>query len=80
MDLVIVQRGNLERFRALERAYRSSPSVHVIWDRRMGDRRQASSPVAQDRRRHERRGPPRASWTTGGYVFVEQKPDKSRTA
>ncbi len=79
MDLVIVQRGNVERFRALEGAYRSNPSVHVMWDRRVRDRRQNEALVCQERRSGERRGAPPASWITQGYVFVEHAPAAART-
>lgn len=71
MDLVIVRRGNLERFRFLEDTYRSRTSARVIWDRRFDDRRQHDQIVPVDRRRGSRRGPPPASWDTMSFVFVE---------
>ena len=75
MDLVIVRRGETERFRFLQDTYRSRMSAHVIWDRRSGDRRQREEPVTEDRRRGDRRGRPPATWRTMGFVFVEAPRD-----
>ncbi len=72
MELIIVRRGDTERFHFLQEIYRSQPSVHVIWDRRVADRRRAASPVGNERRQSDRRAAPPRSWTTMGFIFVEQ--------
>ncbi len=72
MELIIVRRGDTERFHFLQEIYRSQPSVRVIWDRRLVERRRSSSPaVSRDRRTGERRTALPRSWTTMGFVFVE---------
>ncbi len=71
MELIIVRRGDVDRFHFLQEIYRSQPSVHVMWDRRLADRRQSAAPAMSERRESERRSTPPRSWTTMGFVFVE---------
>ncbi len=71
MELIIVRRGDIERFHFLQEIYRSQPAVRVMWDRRVAERRQSSWPVDWERRRGERRSSLPRSWTTMGFVFVE---------
>ena len=75
MDLVIVRRGDTERFRFFQNTYHSYPHVRVTWDRRSTERRQRDELVTLDRRHGERRGPSPATWRTMGYVFVETPRD-----
>lgn len=69
--LIVVRRGALERFETLRREFRSD-EVSVIWDRRLGDRRQRGArPVgASERRRGERRAPAPASWHLLDFVVT----------
>jgi Cu/Ag efflux protein CusF len=75
LSLIAVRRGEQELFQLLESRFRSA-GVEVIWDRRKGERRQESGPVAvrPDRRHFERRAAPAATWAALGVVLV-QEPD-----
>ncbi len=78
MELIIVRRGDTDRFHFLQEIYRSQPSVRVMWDRRVNDRRQWSTPAVPERRQSERRSTPPRSWTTMGFVFVELPDEASQ--
>lgn len=68
MPLVIVQRGKFAAFDRLTRALAGDPTVRVIWDRRLRDRRQTAAAVAADRRRIDRRSA--RAWTHDQYVVI----------
>ena len=70
MSLVIVQRGKLATFELLARTFARDPTVRLVWDRREHDRREAASPVPEDRRRRDRRASPPASWERFQYLVV----------
>ena len=78
MQFVIVQRGKLATFELLARTFADDATVHVIWDRRARDRRQAEAPVHEDRRRQDRRCSPPSSWEHFQFVLVSP-PSTSRT-
>jgi hypothetical protein len=53
---VIVRRGHIALFAALQKRYATDPNRHVIWDRRSGgDRRIALLRITVERRRGQRR-------------------------
>ena len=55
---VIVQRGQVALFAALQKRYATDPNRQVIWDGRRGeDRRIARLPITVERRREQRRMP-----------------------
>ena len=56
--LFIVARNNPAMFDYLRHHFADAPEVDVLLDRRMGERRQNTSPVREDRRRGERRARP----------------------
>lgn len=68
---VIVRRGDLATFALLERTFTDHPGVAVMWDRRLGDRRQAARPNTGNERR---RNPP-VQWQQLNYLIV---PDPER--
>ena len=67
--VMIVRRGEPDRFRVLQQTLAAEP-VQLIWDRRLRDRRRARGSAAPDRRRKERRRLTPSTWTTLGFVFV----------
>jgi len=72
MTLIIVRRGDRDRFRFLQDTYHSLSSVRVIWDRRVNERRGCEVPVAPDRRCAERRGLPPSTWERMGFIYLEE--------
>jgi hypothetical protein len=68
--LAVVQRGRPGAYESLERHVSPDDMVHVISDRRLGDRREAAGPALAERRRAERRSPPPATWITRGFLLV----------
>jgi regulator of replication initiation timing len=53
--LMIVARGDVQRFNQVRILFRQEPTVHVMLDRRQGERRRAGGPAAMERRRTDRR-------------------------
>ena len=79
--LVIVRRGETEVFERLKAQFAGTPNVHVVWDRRVRDRRVIIQDVDNERRRGERRAPLDATmWTTRGYFLARQHPIAPGTA
>ena len=69
--VVIVRRGQFATFELLARTFTDDPSVHIIWDRRMGDRRQSSAgPTDDERRQADRRRTPPHQWGQLHYIVV----------
>jgi hypothetical protein len=71
--LVIVRRGEPDRFQALETIFETDPEVTVCWDRRQAWRRLGRQPPpdAPDRRRtRDRRRPPPVTWTALDFVVA----------
>jgi hypothetical protein len=73
--LMVVQRGDLDRFRFLSTTFRDRP-VEVVWDRRVGDRRRSADASAVDRRAGDRRNTPPASWDNLGFLVARRELDK----
>ncbi len=72
--LMVVQRGELERFRFLCSTFRD-PSVEVVWDRRVAERRATTMVPASDRRRADRRSSTPPSWNNLGFLVARRKSD-----
>ena len=68
--LVIVRRGHFATFELLTRTFADDPSVQIIWDRRIAERRLAvESPAEIDRRRSDRRRVPPTQWGQLNYMI-----------
>jgi hypothetical protein len=65
---ILVKRGDFQRYDLIHRAF--SDKLPVMWERRHGDRRQATQPIHNQRRQSERRGPPPACWVALGFVVA----------
>jgi len=79
--LVIVRRGETEVFERLKAQFAGMPNVHVIWDRRVRDRRVIIQDVEGERRRGERRAPVDATmWMTRGYFIARPHSPAADTA
>lgn len=70
--LVVVRRGHFATFELLTRTFAGDPDVQIIWDRRMGERRQSAGTAEQDRRggKDRRRVPP-TQWSQLNYMFAQ---------
>jgi hypothetical protein len=69
--LVIVRRGHFATYELLSRTFAGDATVQVIWDRRVGERRQApQSPGTDDRRRSDRRRVARTLWGPLDYMIA----------
>jgi len=68
--LVIVRRGHFATFELLTRTFADDPSVQIIWDRRLGQRRRAENRVSGDRRRSDRRRMPPVQWGQMNYMIA----------
>lgn len=69
--VIVVRAGAIDRFAALQTAFRPE-GVDVVWDRRTFDRRRGNgdAPAARERRRQDRRGPVPASWALLDFLVV----------
>ncbi len=70
--LMIVQRGDTERFRFLCSTFKHKP-VEVLWDRRTAERRKVADTPATDRRKVDRRSPPPSSWNNLGFLVARNR-------
>jgi hypothetical protein len=69
--LVVVRRGHFATFELLTRTFADDPSVRIIWDRRLGERRRTTDGVGDaDRRRADRRRQPPAQWRQLNYMIA----------
>ena len=77
--LVIVRRGHFATFELLSRTFADDPSVHIVWDRRMGERRRsAEGPGDGERRRSsDRRRVPPIQWGQLNYIVATESPQPS---
>jgi len=73
--LMVVQRGDHDRFRFLSTTFRDRP-VQVMFDRRVGDRRRSGEDAAVDRRSGDRRNRPPSSWDNLGFLVARRELDK----
>jgi hypothetical protein len=73
--LVIVRRGHFATFELLTRTFADDPSVQVIWDRRMGERRRSADGRGNDERRAtvDRRRVPPLQWGQINYMVAEER-------
>jgi hypothetical protein len=76
MRVIFVKRGQYSTYNVLVSRCQALPDVDVRWDRRLEDRRSRNVPIGDDRRRDDRRGPPKTDCTPNGYSVVDE-PDKS---
>lgn len=69
--LVIVRRGHFATFELLTRTFADDPSVQIIWDRRIGERRQEpTNSAASECRRSDRRRIPPTQWGQLNYMIA----------
>ena len=70
--LVIVRRGHFATFELLSRTFADDSGVQIVWDRRMGERRQeARGPGTGERRAYsDRRRLPSSQWGQLNYVVA----------
>jgi hypothetical protein len=69
--LVIVRRGHFATFELLTRTFADDPSVQIIWDRRIGERRRASDGAGDaERRQSDRRRTPPSQWGQLNYMVA----------
>jgi hypothetical protein len=69
--LVIVRRGHFATFELLTRTFAGDPSVQIIWDRRIGERRVAEDAHGDERRHSDRRRVPPSQWGQLNYMIAE---------
>lgn len=78
-QLMIVRRGQLDRFLSLRDTFGREPiRAQVIWDRRKGERRTSSMTAATERRQRDRRGASPSTWTALDFVVVRNERDNGR--
>jgi hypothetical protein len=71
--LVIVRRGHFATFELLTRTFADDPTVQIIWDRRVGERRRtADGHGTNDRRRSDRRRVPPVQWGQLNYMIATE--------
>jgi hypothetical protein len=71
--LVIVRRGHFATFELLTRSFAGDPSVQIIWDRRMGERRRSTDPPGHsERRSSDRRRTPPPQWGQLNYMVAPE--------
>jgi hypothetical protein len=68
---IFVRIGALKRFHVLKQKTAELP-VTVSWDRRRGERRQASDSPQADQRKSDRRATPPFTWQVADFVVVEE--------
>jgi hypothetical protein len=69
--MVIVRRGHFATYELLTRTFAGDPTVQLMWDRRMGERRQGVARTASDdRRRSDRRRMPPLQWGQLNYMIA----------
>jgi hypothetical protein len=74
--LMVVQRGDQDRFRFLNSTF-GDREVDVVWDRRVSDRRRSDDGDAPlNRRSSDRRQAPPTSWNNLGFLVARRELDK----
>jgi hypothetical protein len=69
--LVVVRRGQFGTFELLARTFAGDPTVQIIWDRRVTERRRSDDgPDSPERRRSDRRRVPPSEWGRLHYVVT----------
>jgi hypothetical protein len=71
--LVIVRRGHFATFELLTRTFAGDPSVQIVWDRRMGERRRSTAGPGDAERRGsaDRRRVPPLQWGQLNYMVAD---------
>jgi hypothetical protein len=70
---VIVRRGHFATFELLIRAFADDPTVEIMWDRRVGERRQSANRERDgERRRSDRRKIPPMQWGQLNYIIATE--------
>src|SRR5262245_56006179 len=70
--LIVIRRGDGDTFnRILSAPERWPPGTAAIFDRRDHERRVLLRQVALERRRHQRRAEPDATWRAQGFMLAE---------
>ena len=78
MHFLIVRRGNDEKFAFLQEAFASHP-VEILWDRRVGERRQqAAVPPREQRSGIDRRHPVPDTWAELDFILAQ--PTRAETS
>jgi hypothetical protein len=74
--LVVVRRGHFATYELLTRTFSGDPNVQIIWDRRMGERRQTADgrDHAQRRSLTDRRRVPPMQWGQMNYLIALEPP------
>jgi hypothetical protein len=68
---VIVRRGHFATFELLTRTFADDPMVQIIWDRRIGERRQpGDGRGVSERRRADRRRVAPMQWGQLNYMIA----------
>ena len=75
MATIIVRRGLGTFYYQSLVAFARSRNLHVVLDRRTGERRSATQQVAGERRRGDRRGAPPSTWDQADYIVVPDGDD-----
>ncbi|HEY3162428.1 MAG TPA: hypothetical protein VGJ78_25900 [Vicinamibacterales bacterium] len=75
---IVVRRGSLKRFDALQTRTAELPVV-VTWDRRLNERREKDPATGKKRRYAERRRTPPFTWELADFVVVEP-PKRKKSA
>ena len=77
--LVIVRRGHFATFELLTRTFVGDPTVQIIWDRRMGERRRSTEgPGGVERRTStDRRRVPPPQWGQLNYMVASDEPESN---
>lgn len=72
--LVVVRRGHFATFELLNRTFSDDPSIQIIWDRRMRERRQSAGGLGPGDRRtgNDRRRVPPSQWAQLNYMFASE--------
>ena len=71
--LFIVDPGRPSVFRYLQKRFEDQPNIHIMWDRRRGERRRPSPGAEAERRRSDRRDSPPDFLATPGFIIVPQR-------
>ena len=72
--MVVVRRGHFATFELLARTFADDPTVQIIWDRRMGERRQTTrNHNGDERRRSDRRRPLPSQWSQLNYMITDER-------
>lgn len=82
-DVWVVARDRQDIYAQLKQRFRDNPNVHVVLDRRVGDRRRGSDQRLPERRRTDRRGPAvevLAKLWLQGYAVVHVEDQEARKA